>query len=156
MMFQILADQITTLFVSLNLLTTLTFDAPITSFLYGGSKDDVFMETANNSRTLAIRPKRKDIASNLLVITSKGKFYFDVRYDEKNPHQFVEVKFGRPGHVLKKVVTTNEYDIFEGQESVMFVSKTAIETSINGVKVKNSSFFSKGVPLLRDGVRIFN
>ena len=156
MMFHILADQIAVLFVSMNLLTTLTFDAPVTGFLYGGSKDDVFMESVNNSRTIVIRAKRKDVASNLLVITFKGKFYFDVRYDEKNPHQFIEVKRGRPGHVLRKAVSKNEYDIFEGEESVMFVNKAANETKINGVLVKSSSFFSKGVPLLKDGVRIYN
>ena len=156
MIFHILADQIAVLFVSMNLLTTLTFDAPVTGFLYGGSKDDVFMESVNNSRTIVIRAKRKDVASNLLVITSKGKFYFDVRYDEKRPHQFIEVKAGRVGHVLKKSVSAKDFEILEGEECVLFINRRTEEITVNGMKVKTSSFFSRGVPIIKEGERIFN
>ena len=68
MSFYILANHITTLFLSLNLLTTLSFDSEIISYLYGGSKEDVFFKVTNNNRTLAIKPLTDGSFSNLLVI----------------------------------------------------------------------------------------
>ena len=56
MMFYILMNQITTLFLSLNLLTTLSFDSEIVSYLYGGGKEEVFFQVTNNNRTLALKP----------------------------------------------------------------------------------------------------
>lgn len=154
MIFHILLNQMTTLFLGLNLLTTMTFDSEIQSYLYGGGKDDVFFQVTNNQRTLAIRPKMEGDFSNLLVITRKRKYYFNLKYDKSSAHQFIEIKDGVMNHALSKKLSNLSYDIFEGDNSILFVNKRDRDVSLNDKKVKRSDYFSKGVPLILEGVRI--
>src|SRR3990167_5184320 len=109
MTFYVLANQITAIFLSLHILTTLTFDSEVTTYLYGGSKDDIFVEVTNNLKTLAIKPKREGTYSNLLVITKNSKYYFSVKYDAKNPHQFIEVKDGIINHALAQKIKNKDF-----------------------------------------------
>ena len=76
MTFYMLLNQVATVFLSLNVLTTLTFDSEVQSYLYGGSQTDLFVQVTNNSRTLALKSKTEGELSNLLVITKNRKFYF--------------------------------------------------------------------------------
>lgn len=156
MTFHIIANQITTLFLSLNLLTTLSFDSEIISFLYGGAKEDVFFQVTNNQKTLAIKPMQKDRFSNLLIITKERKYYFDLAYDEKRPHQFVEIKDGIMNHALKDRFSHRDYQLMEGENSLLFINKLDSPIKVNGIEVKSREYFSKGVPLIREGQRIFN
>ncbi len=66
MTFYILMNQVTTLFLSLNLLTTLSFESEVISFMYGGSEQDVYFKVTNNRKTLAIKPKIEGTLSNLI------------------------------------------------------------------------------------------
>jgi hypothetical protein len=153
--FQILLNQITTLFVGLNLLTTLSFESEIKSFYYGGNKDDVYLKTTD-SRTLLIKPYRVDALSNLLVVTQKRKYYFVLSYDQANPHGFIEVRHGVMNHALKKKIETTDYEILEGESSLLFINRRATEIDVNGIKVNKREYFSKGVPLLIEKKRILN
>jgi len=153
--FHILLNQITSLFVGLNMLTTLSFESDVKSFYYGGNKEDVFFKVADN-RTLLIKPYRLDTLSNLLVVTDKRKFYFQLKDGAAHPHGFVEVKHGVMNHALKKKLTTDQYDILEGESSLLFVNKREQEVEVNGVKVKQREYFSKGVPLIFESKRILN
>lgn len=156
MTFHIIANQITTLFLSLHLLTTLSFDSEIESFLYGGSKEDVFFQVTNNQKTLAIKPTQTQRFSNLLVITKKRKYYLDLSYDEEKPHQFIEIKDGVMNHALKERMTHKDYQIMEGENSLLFINRRNNPVMINRIKVRSREYFSKGVPLIKDGQRILN
>ena len=158
MIFYILLNQITTLFLNINLLTTLTFDSEIASYLYGGPTEDVFFSVTNNRRTLAIKPSQKERLSNLLIITRTRKYYFDLKYDGINPHQFIEVKDGVINHAMKELVTTPDYQILEGASSILFINKRDGPVTVNGQKVDKdkTDHFSKGVPIIFEGSRILN
>jgi hypothetical protein len=156
MTFHILMDHVTTLFVSLGLLTTLSFDSEITSYLYGGSKEDFFIKVTNNHKTLAIKPTRKGISSNLLVITKFRKYYFDLRYNKDKPHQFIEVKQGQINHGMKKVMSKKSFDLLEGSSSVLVINKKKRKLRVNKKKVKKKDYFSKGVPIFIEGKRVLN
>lgn len=156
MTFYILLNQITTVFLSFNLLTTLTFESEIQNYLYGGSPEEMFFQVTNNHRTLAIKPKLEGQFSNLLVITKKGKYYFDLKHSEKDPHQFVEVKDGIMNHALTKKLQTKDYEILEGDQSLLFINHKGAEVVVNGMKVKTREYLSKGVPILHEGKRILN
>lgn len=144
----------TTLFVSIHLLTTLSFDSEIQSYLYGGDKNEIFFQVTNKERTLAIKPKTEGGFSNLLVITRHRKYYFQLEYDAKDPHKFIEVKDGVMNHALTQKTSSPDYDILEGDNSILFINKSPQEVRVNGVKVRNREYFSKGVPILREGKRI--
>lgn len=156
MTFHILLNQITTLFLSLNLLTTLTFDSEVQSYLYGGSPEEMFFQVTNNHRTLAIKPKLEGNYSNLLIITKKGKYYFDLKHSETAPHQFIEVRDGVMNHALTKKTLTKEYEILEGDNSLLFINHKSSEVTVNGMKIKARDYLSKGVPILYEGKRILN
>lgn len=156
MIFHILMNQMTTLFLSLNLLTTLSFDSEIQSYLYGGSQEEIFFQVTNNHKTLAIKPKMEGDFSNLLVITRNGKYYFDLKHDRLSPHQFIEVKNGVMNHALTKKVKTKDYEILEGDNSVLFINNSSHEVKVNGMKIKHREYLSKGVPIIYEGKRILN
>lgn len=156
MTFYILLNHITTLFVSLGLLTTLTFESEVTSYMYGGAKEDLFMQVTNNMRTLAIKPKREGIASNLLVITKNRKYYFNVRYDSKNPHQFIEVKDGIINHGMRELLNAENYQLMEGESSVMVINRGKKPLKVNDSVVETKEYFSKGVPIIIENNRVLN
>lgn len=156
MIFHILLNQMTTVFLGLNLLTTLSFDSEIQSYLYGGSQEELFFQVTNNHKTLAIKPKMDGTYSNLLVITKNNKYYFDLKQAKENPHQFVEVKNGVMNHALTKKIKTKDYEILEGDNSILFINNRSSEVTVNGVRIKHREYLSKGVPILYEGQRILN
>lgn len=156
MIFHILFNQMTTLFLSLNILTTLSFDSAIESYLYGGSPEEMFFQVTDNHKTLAIKPKLEGSYSNLLVITKNRKYYFDLKHSEKAPHQFIEVKDGVMNHALTKKIQNGDYEILEGDNSLLFINRKASVVDVNGMKVKSREYLSKGVPILYEGKRILN
>jgi len=149
-------NQVTTLFLSLNLLTTLSFDSEIISYLYGGSKQEIFFQITNNNRTLAIKPLMEGNHSNLLIITKERKYYFDLKMAESNSHQFIEVKDGLGSHALSKKIKIKEYEILEGQSSILFINNLKETVLVNSIRVKQKEYFSKGVPIILNGKRILN
>ena len=139
-------NQITTLFLSLNLLTTLSFDSEIISYLYGGSKEEMFFQVTNNNRTLALKPLLDGKYSNLLIITKERKYYFELESSKSNSHQFLEVKDGVISHSLTKKIKTKGYEILEGQSSILFINNSDKEVLINNIKVKyNNGVAPRGI-----------
>lgn len=156
MIFSILPTTITTLFLSANLITTLSFKDDVRTFIYGGTKEEIFTELANNNKTLVLKAKKKGIETNLIVVTSKNRYYFKVMESDKFPHQFIEVEDGMINTNFRKIKETTNYDLFEGNNSVMVVSKKKEGIDVNGVSVLAKEYFSKGAPLFIDGVRVIN
>lgn len=156
MTFYILANQITTLFLSLHLLTTVSFEGEVRSYLFGGSKDDITLELANNNKTLALKAKKKDIDTNLLVVTSKNKYYFHIKTSESNSHQFIEVYDGEINNSYSKMKETKNYDLFEGASSIFIVNKSNEKMRVNEIDVtKGKLYLSKGVPIILNRERIY-
>lgn len=156
MTFYILMNQVTTLFLSLNLLTTLSFDSEIQTYLYGGGKEDIFFQVTNNNKTLVLKPQRSADFSNLMVVTKKRKYYFKVDYDSKSPHQFIEVREGVINHSYKNLKEFEDFEIKEAAASLIVINKKQKDLVINGVRVERREHFSKGVPLIHEGKRILN
>jgi len=156
MTFHIILNQITTLFLSLNLLTTLSFESEIQSYLYGGSPEEMFFQVTNNQKTLAMKPKLAGGLSNLLVITKKKKYYFDLKEVTTGSHQFIEVKDGVMNHALSKKIENKDYEILEGESSLLFINRRMDEVNVNGMKIKKREYLSKGIPILYEGHRILN
>ena len=156
MNFFVLPNQITTLFLSLNLLSTMSFSDDIRSYIYGGNKEEVFLEISNNNKTLVMKAKKKEINTNMLVVTSKSKYYFHVKIDESNPHQFIEINDGEINSAFKKILEKDNYEILQGTSSLLIVNKTKNPITVNGQKVISKDYFSLGVPIILNGERILN
>lgn len=152
----ILTNHIASLLVSMGLLTTLSFDSEITSYLYGGGKNDLYLQVTNNSKTLALKPKKEGISSNLLVITKNRKYYFNVEGTQKNSHKFIEIRPGQINTSLKSIVRNSNYEIFQGASSILFVNKKKIATRVNEFDVESKIYLSKGIPIFVEGKRILN
>lgn len=154
MTFFILIGHIATVFLTMNFLTTLSFEKEVTSFMYGGNEKDIFISLSNKGKTLVIKPKMKNIDSNLLVITKDKKFYFHMKYGGKSEHQFVEVKRGEINSNYRKMVSSPGFELLEGKTSVLFINK-GMRTRVNGQEVMRKSYFSKGVPIFMNNKRIY-
>ncbi len=156
MIFSILPASVTTLFLSTQLITSLTFQDDVRSFVYGGAKEEIFSELANSNKTLVLKAKKKDIDTNLIIVTSKSRYYFSVKASDFHAHQFIEIEDGIINANFRKVLTKESFDIFEGLTSVMVVAKKKEGIEVNGIKVMSKEYFSKGTPIIIDGLRIYN
>ncbi len=156
MIFSILPATISTLFISANLITTLTFKDDVRGFIYGGTKEEIFSELAYNNKTLVIKAKKKGIDTNLIIVTAKNRYYFSVKDTTTNPHQFVEVEDGEINTSFRKIKEAENFDLFEGSNSIMVISKNKSELIVNGEKVNSKNYFSKGIPLIINGERVLN
>lgn len=156
MIFSILPTSITTLLISTNLITTLTFRDDVRSFIYGGTKEEIFSELANNNKTLVIKAKKKGLDTNLIIVTSKNRYYFNVKETSVGSHQFIEVEDGEINTSFRKVKETPDYDLFEGASSIMVVSKKKNGILVNNQLVMAKDYFSKGIPLIIEGIRVLN
>ena len=76
------------------MITTLTFRDDVRSFIYGGTKEEIFSELANNNKTLVIKAKKKGPDTNLIIVTSKNRYYFNVKETSVGSQQFIEVEDG--------------------------------------------------------------
>ena len=156
MSFFILQNHIASLLISLGVLTTISFDSEITNYMYGGGKSDLFLQITNNNKTLAIKPKKEGISSNLLVITKNRKYYFDVDSSLKKVHKFIEVKSGQINASLKSIVKNDQYEILEGDHSLLFINRKKQSVRVNEFEVSSRRYLSKGVPIYLEGKRILN
>jgi hypothetical protein len=154
MTFFILIGHVATVFLTMNFLTTLSFEREVTSFMYGGNGKDVFISLGNKGKTLVIKPKVKNIDSNLLVITKDQKFYFHIKYGGKSEHQFVEIKRGEINTRYRKIVGSTEFELLEGKSSVLFINKGK-RARVNGREVMRKSYLSKGIPIFMNEKRIY-
>ena len=123
MTWYIFPNSITKLFVSMSMLTTLSFDSEIVSYLYGGSKEEMFFEVTNSQKTLAMKSLKTGIETNLMIVTKKQRYYFEVINNRKVPHQFIEVKRGKINNSYKYFKKTSEGRLFKGRSSLMLVLK---------------------------------
>ena len=123
MTWYILPNSITKLFVSMSMLTTLSFDSEIVSYLYGGSKEEMFFEVTNNQKTLAMKALAKNINTNLMIITKKQKYYFDIIESAKESPRFIEVRNGKINKSYKQVKVTKNYTVDEGKTSLRILYK---------------------------------
>lgn len=156
MSLMVLANQITMIFLNLGLLTTLSFDSEIVSYMYGGGAEEVYFKVANKNRTLVIKPTLKADYSNLLVVTSDAKYYFDLRSSEARPHQFVEIRRGQINKAMKIILETSKFKLLEGDASILIVNKTNGVLKVNEFEVKRKLYLGKGIPVFVDGIRILN
>lgn len=76
--------------------------------------------------------------------------------NKESPHQFIEVKDGVMNHALTKKVEIKEYEILEGDNSLLFVNKLDNPINVNGIEIKHKEYISKGVPIIYEGKRILN
>jgi len=90
------------------------------------------------------------------LITKNNKYYFDLKHAKDNAHQFVEVKNGVMNHALTKKIKTRDYEILEGDNSILFINNRSSEVTVNGMKIKHREYLSKGVPIIYEGNRILN
>ncbi len=155
MLMTILPHKAATIFIGLNIVTVLSFNDPVKTYTYGGSRDDLFVEKVNSDKTLIIKPREKGIKSNFLVITDAGPYSFYLEEDAK-PHDFINVSYATIDSTFVKARETNDFEIWEGKSSTRFLNKKKAPVFVNGEKVLSLTYLGKGVPVIVDGVRVFN
>ena len=59
-------------------------------------------------------------------------------------------------HALTKKMQTKDFELLEGDNSYLFLNRKNTEVNVNGMKVKQREYLSKGVPIIYEGKRILN
>ena len=54
-----ITGKVTTIFLSMNIATVITFSEPVKTYLYGGESTALFSQRVNNQKTIVIKPIKK-------------------------------------------------------------------------------------------------
>ncbi len=142
MIFSLLGSVILIL-VGNSSLTTLSFDTEIVSFVYGGKQSDIYFKKAHNNKTLIIKAKKSFDPSNLLVVTRRRKYAFDLKYSKK-PDGFLDIKHGVINRSYKLILDKKRFKVFEGNTSLRILGKGI---TVNNQKINGKAYASKGARL---------
>ena len=158
MIFYILQNQIATLFVALGLITTLSFDSEILSYVYGGGESELYSSLTQDNKTLVLKPKKDELDSNLLVQTKQGNFYFDLKSNKANPHKFITVKAGVVNQSYRQLKTMGKIEVWEGESSLLIKNNSNSQIIVNGTLIQElgQGHASKGAPLMINSQRVLN
>lgn len=141
------------LFISTQMVTTLIFPSGIEKVIVGWNKGDVFKYKSKDKKVLVLRSNIKKINSNMTVITNSGVYDFMVRFDQNKPHVgSVEIKNGGVSTSYKLLVENKDYDILEGEYTVLVNPKKKL--TINDKSSNEKTILPKGHPLFIDGRRV--
>lgn len=153
-----LVGKVSTIFLSVNLATVLTFKDPIKTTVFGGDSASLFAQRVNNERTLILKPNKKGINSNLLVVTKSNQYNFYVKSDEKNPHDFIQVVNATTSGSSRTIQKTNLFEMREGRGFILFKNNSSFVMEVNkeSLKAGYSTFIPKGAPVILNGKRIYN
>lgn len=154
MKYFIFKEQIFTIFLSLNHLTAITFPDRIMDYV-GGTEGDFKIYELNKKRSLVFEPKRKDFSRNFIVFSQKGKFHYNIKYDEILSNKDIEIEEAKECGLYSLIKNTNEYQLLECPKSILFVNKTKKYKLVNDFQVESKKFLSKGPPIYLDGKIIY-
>ena len=76
--------------------------------------------------------------------------------DEKNPHQFLEIKNAQINKAMKEVVSTKDYKILEGVSSSLIINQSQNQLRVNSMNVSRKKYLGKGIPIIIESNRILN
>ncbi len=124
-------------------LTTLSFDSEIISYIYGGKQSDIYFNKAHHNKTLVLKAKKDFNPSNLLVVTRKRKYAFDLRFS-KSSDGFLDIKHGIINRAYKLILEGANYKVFEGSTSLKVLGENI---SVNNKKINKRTYVSKGARL---------
>ena len=135
--------SITYLLVSFNQVTVLHFEEGIDRYIYGGKEADLQFTIQGDGKTLAIRPIKKDRLSNLIVFTKDKTFNFHFKLQAKDYLEFADIRLAKKNSRYQLFKSTKNYDLYEGESSLLIQNKLQNPILINGQKVERQNYFSK-------------
>jgi len=145
----ILPKGIVTIYLSLSQTAIIQFEKPVVDFV-GASSEEIFVQNKDevmNKRLLTINPKTKKIDTNFSITTTRRKYDFWLKYDEKRAHDYIYVYPGHPNKSYKRIKETRDYIYYEGKTSSKLVNKRSYPVYVNGISVRKYRIFSKNIPL---------
>ncbi len=150
----ILTNHIMSLFVSTSMLTTLSFDSEVLSYIYGGSTREIRLDLTPNKKTLILKPLKSIKSTNLLIVTKNREYYFKVINNE-NTHSFLKIKHGMINNTFKEYKRFSDFTLLEGNTSYMVLTKKS-DLKIGDVLINKKGYLSKGIPLIYKNKRILH
>lgn len=158
MIISAISGKVSTILLSMNLATVLTFNQPIRTVVYGGNGSALTAQKVNNEKTLVLKPRTKNINSNLLVVTKDQQYNFFLKIDEKKPHSFLNIVPAKKRGTTRTVKQTKYFEIREGQDFVIIKNRSSRKMIVNGENLRPGykTVLSKGAPVFINETRVFN
>lgn len=140
---------VATIYLSMNQTAVLHFQKPVTGTV-GASNEEIHIqndENLLNKRIFSINPKTKKVNTNLTIATSRRKYNFWLKYDEKKASENLNIYPGHPNKSYKKIKEFKDFIYYEGNTSTKIKNKKKSPIFVNGFKVLKERIFSRNVPL---------
>ena len=146
MSFFMFVNKIAILLVSTQFVSTLKFQDPIEYIASGKNKMDLFYKVSRDKKTLVIKSLSPSLDTNMVVLTTKGSYSFDVR-TSRNPHKLVIINDGKKDQSFRELKNTSQYMALEGESSLSLKAKRDID--VNGLILKKGEalLLPKGSPV---------
>jgi hypothetical protein len=154
-MFWVIMGHLIPLFLSTNYTTTLEFEEPIEQVIYGGSHRDLYTYLSQSKKTLVLKALSNSADSNLTILTKQKNYTFLIGQDAK-PHLYVKIVPSNGSVIFSHAFENDSFVIKEGDTSILIQNKTKNSLEINGLTFKGLEYFSKGIPIIFNGKRVFN
>lgn len=155
--FYILARSLVYLFLSINHPTTLVFDEPV-EYVSAGREGDFSLHRANNQKIIVLRPLKENFETDMIVITKDHHYQFKIKEPKPNEksHSFIYVHNGEANRSYVHKYESEQVKILEGESSTLVQNKTKNSIVINDTQIDREGTFSKGIPFIINGERVFN
>ena len=137
--------HLATIFLNLGLVTSINFEAPVKSYVYGGKRDEVKMRLINDNKTLVMIPSKKTIDTNLLIITDRAH-EFKIKSSDKNIST-VNIRKAQINEMYRLDTRSDSYMLFEGKTSSKLVAHEPLMVNEFYLEKDESRYISKGIPL---------
>lgn len=149
--YYVLANQLVTLLLSGNTLTTLHFNEEISYCDTGAGKTSLLLKYRRQKTSVALAPFSK-IDSNMSCFMKSGKIYvFNLKWSNDKFHKNIVVDDAVPLSGGKLILETLKFRLYESEKSYYIENKTKKKIHVNEYPVVTSAIISKWLPIVVDG-----
>lgn len=120
------------IYLSLNSLTVISFDAPIESYFLGTSKEYVFSALSKDRKTLILKAIKKTKATNIFVKTKSDQFVFSLNFRKKSSGN-LHIKRAKRNDSYQLLKREATFALYKGKTSLLKVYKDGGEEFLSKI-----------------------
>jgi len=154
--FYILANQIVTVLLSSNTVTTLTFNNEIVNCDYGVSKSTLDFKYRRKRTSISLIPKSDGFDTNATCFMKDGKIYlFNLKYSKERFHKHIAVFDAETSKGGAKIYEDSTIRVFDAGKNYFIENKTKTKIKVNESPIDKTGVSSKWNPININGKEVF-
>lgn len=144
MIVNVLGGVMTYLAINSSSPTVLQFQSNVEYFSIG-KIGDYSVYRSNNGKVLVLNPIKRNEEVDLVVLSKDKSYSFRLKQVEVKTETLFEIRDGLVDSSFELLKKNENFEVWEGKESIFFKNQTSNAVRVNGqeVKAKSSTCFGK-------------